>query len=391
MRATFLGLTALATIAGSHAFAADLPVAPEPVDYVRVCDAYGTGFFYIPGSETCLRIRGRVRAEYRFQNFGDKNSAWADRTKNDTRTRARGYARLDARTQSEYGLIRAYTSMYVTADSGDSSGGISLEYAYVQFGGFTVGRTQSFWDYWTGYAFGSALDDYSDTKPWIAAYTAGFGDGLSATLSVEDYTFRQTNLIVSGASNGYAGQRLPDLVANLRIDQSWGSAQLMGALHQVRFSSSIPDGQLGWALGAGVEYKLPVFGARDKVVVQAAYTDGASRFPLDNWDSRITDAIYSGGRTQTTKTWNIAAGFQHNINDQWQINFEGGYHNVDALGTAYDFDQWGLNGNIVWEPVSGLSLGFEMEYRDVDYKHAKANGLEEGDEIYAIFRVQRDF
>lgn len=26
----------------------------EPVEYVRVCDAFGTGWFYIPGSETCL-------------------------------------------------------------------------------------------------------------------------------------------------------------------------------------------------------------------------------------------------------------------------------------------------------------------------------------------------
>lgn len=32
--------------------------AEEPVDYVRICDAYGSGYYYIPGTETCLRIRG---------------------------------------------------------------------------------------------------------------------------------------------------------------------------------------------------------------------------------------------------------------------------------------------------------------------------------------------
>ena len=50
--------------AGTGAQAADLPTA-EPVEYVRICDAFGTGFFYIPGTDTCLRISGRVRARRR--------------------------------------------------------------------------------------------------------------------------------------------------------------------------------------------------------------------------------------------------------------------------------------------------------------------------------------
>ena len=48
--------------AGTGAQAADLPMA-EPVDYVRICDAFGTGFYYIPGTETCLKVGGRVRVE----------------------------------------------------------------------------------------------------------------------------------------------------------------------------------------------------------------------------------------------------------------------------------------------------------------------------------------
>ena len=30
------------------------PAFADPVEYVRVCDAFGTGFFYIPGTETCV-------------------------------------------------------------------------------------------------------------------------------------------------------------------------------------------------------------------------------------------------------------------------------------------------------------------------------------------------
>jgi hypothetical protein len=33
-----------------------------PVEYVRVCDAYGTGYFYIPGTETCVHANtGQTR------------------------------------------------------------------------------------------------------------------------------------------------------------------------------------------------------------------------------------------------------------------------------------------------------------------------------------------
>ena len=63
---TILG-TGAAIVSVATAYAADLPSRKAaPVDYVRICDAYGAGFFYIPGSETCLRVSGRIRADYAF-------------------------------------------------------------------------------------------------------------------------------------------------------------------------------------------------------------------------------------------------------------------------------------------------------------------------------------
>ncbi len=62
---TFLLGSAAAMVAVSGAQAADaVVVEPEPVEYVRVCDAYGSGFFFIPGTETCLRSSGYVRTHY---------------------------------------------------------------------------------------------------------------------------------------------------------------------------------------------------------------------------------------------------------------------------------------------------------------------------------------
>jgi Porin subfamily len=54
--------SAASLFAFTSANAADVIMAePEPVEYVRVCDSYGPGYFYIPGTDTCLRIGGYVR------------------------------------------------------------------------------------------------------------------------------------------------------------------------------------------------------------------------------------------------------------------------------------------------------------------------------------------
>ena len=54
---------ALVAVTGARAADVIVPVE-EPVEYVRVCDVYGTGFYYIPGTETCLKIGGYVRFKY---------------------------------------------------------------------------------------------------------------------------------------------------------------------------------------------------------------------------------------------------------------------------------------------------------------------------------------
>ncbi|MDP3899349.1 MAG: porin, partial [Mesorhizobium sp.] len=51
---------ALVAVTGARAADAVMAPEPEPVEYVRICDAYGAGFFYIPGTETCLKISGYV-------------------------------------------------------------------------------------------------------------------------------------------------------------------------------------------------------------------------------------------------------------------------------------------------------------------------------------------
>lgn len=369
--------------------AADLPLAPEPVDYVRICDAYGSRFFYLPGTDTCLRVGGRVRVEYRMNNYGSEPNNWSDKSQTSTVFRSRGYVYLDSRTATEYGLLRTYNSVYFNSnDSAFGTATPTLEFSYIQFGGFTFGHSQSFWDFWLGYSWGAQVTSYSDTKSNVIAYTANFGNGVSASLSLEGAGARKTQLISAGG-NGYGGNKFPDAIANIHFDQSWGTAQIMGALHHVRFADVTSEGKLGWAIGAGAQINVPFLGSKDKIAIQVAYTDGASRFPLDSWDSRITDAINVAGTTKTTKTWNIGGGWHHAFSNTWQANLEGGYHVADAATDAYDLTQWTATGNITWTPVSGLVLGAEMQYRNVDYK--ASSGLSDRDELYTTLRVQRTF
>jgi hypothetical protein len=111
--------------------------------------------------------------------------------------------------------------------------------AFIQFAGFTWGKTASFFDF--------DLQPYSNqTNIWgsnqagngiqIFGYTAQFGNGFSASISGEDPTSRRSAIggtFATGGAAAYAGRRWPDVVGNLHVDQAWGSAQIMGAIHDV--------------------------------------------------------------------------------------------------------------------------------------------------------------
>src|SRR5262245_61822949 len=58
-RTLLLGTAAAFAVTGG-AQAADLALAVEPIDYVKICDAFGAGYYYIPGTDTCLAVGGYV-------------------------------------------------------------------------------------------------------------------------------------------------------------------------------------------------------------------------------------------------------------------------------------------------------------------------------------------
>ncbi|MQT13880.1 porin [Segnochrobactrum spirostomi] len=450
---------ALAAVTGAQA--ADLPAAPaapEPVDYVRVCDAFGTGFFYIPGTETCMKISGYLRAEYDVgitngSAGGLTNSSWgggaaqqggnwSDRDANTYRFRARANVRFDTRTNTEFGLLRTYTEINFQNDN--SSYSSDLDKAYIQFGGLTFGRAQSMFDFYTGVGYNSIFEPaHSDTTTNLAAYTFAFGNGFSVTGSVEDTNARRSSLgYVTGASydpstgvidltgatpsgDGYGGTRVPDVVANFRMDQGWGSAQIMAAGHQVWTSTAVNSGagiadgvvtststnsKYGFAVGAGVTVNLPFLAAGDTFNLQGAYAQGAVSYTAPQstivWHDNAGGSYYTtgipdgfvnpvSGELELTQSWSVAAGIQHFFTPQVYAAIDGSYFGsqVDLPGADNtQINNWNLTGTVGYTPVAGLEFGAALEYLNTSANNSDLNGIVKSDnQLIGLVRVQRSF
>lgn len=456
VKSLLLGSAAgIAAVAGAQA--ADLPSRKAaPVEYVRVCSAYGAGFFFIPGTDTCLRVGGRVRAEYTVgTRYGRGQDGFG--------TRSRGRLNVDARTATAYGTLRAFFRYEVTINSGFYQGtingnqgiiapgqarglaagatsGPNLDLAFIQFGPITAGRAQSFFDFYANdYTFSSLRT--ADARINLLAYTATFGSGFSATLSLEDRatgTGTRENAVISpDGTSVIAGQDHPDIVASLRVDQGWGSAQLSGALTQRAVILNQPGvvntttDDYGFAIQGGVKINLPMLAAGDVLFLQGAYADGAlgylgwgGQFGSGRILSTVTPLLVGDisvnalGNTNTATGFSLVAVLRHFWTPQLRSEFFGSYSELDLGYTLVNQGGTGLvaapldpkeiivGANLIWSPVSGLDIGVEVLYTRTELRQpvlAAANGgvrtalaaggrLVKDDDAGAIrFRIQRDF
>jgi hypothetical protein len=171
-----------------------------------------------------------------------------------------------------------------------------------------------------------------------------------------------------------AGQKVPDIVGNLRVDQAWGSAQIMGALHQVtgRYHNALsataagvtingcttdpatgtpqanttactsPSDEWGWAVGAGLTLKMP-WDAKDTLSGVIAYSKGAVGFVAYGMGNTylhkqgvatgaISDAVFAtpgtaglNGDLELTEAWGGTVAFEHywtpNLRTAWVFGY----------------------------------------------------------------------
>src|SRR5712672_3502776 len=114
VKSVTLGSAAVLVAVGG-AQAADLPVKAKAVEYVRICSLYGAGFFYIPGTDTCLKLGGYLRVDTTFNGSIYDQPAWSgdlgqqNRYRDFFAARSRMALTVDTRTATEYGVVRTFT------------------------------------------------------------------------------------------------------------------------------------------------------------------------------------------------------------------------------------------------------------------------------------------
>ncbi|HWU64889.1 MAG TPA: porin [Ensifer sp.] len=193
--------TAFAVVSGAQAADAIVAAAPEPMEYVKVCDAFGTGYFYIPGTETCLKISGMVRWQLNYSNaplFGATNPTnpgykWSSYT--GSKFRVHVEAKNDSELGTVYSFIRIEGTNGSVAGSGVNTGSTyngynAGFYAGIDSGatGFEVGSWDTYWTRFFGY--GGFTDNGGSYNFMGNSYAAFFGKvgNISYTAGVDDFT-----------------------------------------------------------------------------------------------------------------------------------------------------------------------------------------------------------
>jgi hypothetical protein len=458
------------------ACASDLPLKARAAEHVRICSHYGVGYFYIPGTDTCIKPGGYVRYEAYANAAG---GSYPTTTPQGAMTRATAtfaaQARFrltsDVRSQTDYGTLRSYFAFGVNwlnnpggnfeTGTGANNITVSLERAFVQFAGFTIGRADTFFAFYNSPAYNFltfSFDGSTGTTGMnVFAYTHEFGNGLKATLSLEDQSAHSAGVIDLGSSSAVTttagvmgaglfaqpaapfldpkGQWMPDIIANLRLDQSWGAAQIKGALHRAGagyYATPVMDGSVcnttacghpadtwGWAVGAGLMLNMP-WDARDTLSGVIAYAQGASGYVAFSQANNalhgsrglalgpFNDAVFGGNGQngiQLTRAFGGTVAFEHYWADNLKTSVVFGYLDISysraakaqiaslgsrcALGgsaaTAFtvpncdpDWSAWRLASRTLWTPVANLDVGLEVGYSQINTAFAGESTIPAG-------------
>ena len=396
------GLSAGAAVAAT-ARAADLPtVKAAPIAFVRTCNVGGMAGFVIPGSDTCLNISGYVNLEVvagnvtrqsglAFTGVPGVSPVTAEEIASGKSRDALGYTtraqvNLDVRQATAYGVLRGYAEVQAISSDGfeTAPSTVFLNVGYVQWAGLTAGKVGSFFSYLSGgaswYDFYSP-DRVSTNQPILFAYTATFGGGISATLSLEDGTGADVNNGFNGGfDNTYFGEQYPDIVAAVRADQSWGSFQLSGVAHNTSAVGVSGDkiNLWGYAVLAGATANLPWLGNGDKVAVQGVYSHAALGYsgipntafsPGDQGMNingngliyQLTDALnYDVGLWSTPTAWTAAAFLEHHFSPAFSLVPEISFATVRYSNSPVMISTTAISvlGGLVahWDPVAHLDV-----------------------------------
>jgi len=339
--------SAAALVAVSGARAADAVIAPEPepVEYVRVCDVYGTSFYYIPGTEICLKVGGYLRYDI---GVGDLFGEVSDTGDDTYFKRARFQLRMDARTETELGTLRGYaafnfnwvtnhevsitgfdpvTGALITDDDFNARNDQNVEHAFVELGGFRIGVTDSYFVTFTGYASGVVNDGLISYGPFTThqiAYTFDAGNGFSVGAAVEE-----------GSDTGFG-----------TIIDDYAPHAVVGAAYKT--------GIFGLSGVAGFDTVQDEFSLKGRVDITPS--EMFSFFVMGAWTD---DDSGNGGNyyAQWGGDWALWAGTAITVNDRITLNGEFGYNDFGDYSVVADV-------NIVVVPGFVVTPGVGFKHFD---------------------------
>jgi hypothetical protein len=344
---------------------------PEPVDYVKVCDAYGAGYYYIPGTETCLSIRGYVW----FQVGAGSGTAGVDTPGyygNDTdgwNTGVRTRIDIKAKSDTELGTLTGWIRLQADwntknnrpgAGGGDFTNGdgpVGIDQAWVQLGGLAMGYGESAWFYqfnnsagnYGSFSWGGLYYGYQERNQ--IRYEFGGSTGFYGLISLEDPKDEQSYM--------------PDVVGRIGYGGTWGDARLTVAYDHDRDGGPLttstlplptvtPEGGTDSAIAAslGVLLNIPSMpGSAFKII---GYYNSA-------------DSNYGPGSVYGTQPeWSVLASFLYQATPNLGLIVSGQYFSdVYSAGSdikAPDTTSWAAEVSAVWTPVKNFEVRPEIVY-----------------------------
>ena len=289
---------ALAAVSGAHAADAIVAAEPEPLEYVRVCDAFGTGFFYIPGTETCLKFGGYIRFQTNFGRDAKGTSDWNSFT--------RAQFEVDTRTDTELGALRGFIGFRGNADNGTASGSsVFVDQAFIELGGLKVGKFYSWWDD----GLSGETDELSSNALFNSiryTYDAGsFWAGASVDelegINVQGFNEADNNVGIALGVGAKLGAASFQLIGGYDTDRENGSVRLIA-------TADVGPGTLGlagvWASGANAYYNVSEWAVAAEYAIKATdkltITPGVQyygNYGLVSWDDFSNDDGWKAGLT----------------------------------------------------------------------------------------------
>ncbi|MBN9053568.1 MAG: porin, partial [Rhizobiales bacterium] len=340
---------ALAAVSGAQAADAIVAAEPEPMEYVRVCDAFGTGFFYIPGTETCLKIGGFVRFQTGFGSddfgtYGQGFLASGHRGHSDWDSFTLVDVNFDARTDTELGTLRSYINLELRGDDSSFDGYSVIDEAFIELGGFKVGKFYSWWD--------SGINGETDSL------------GNETNFNSIAYTY--------DGGTWRAGLSIDELENTDPVD--------LGLHHDIGVA-----GTVGFSIG-GVN--LDVLGGYDNFAEEGAIRAilsvdvGPGALQVAGIWASDPNAYWAASE------WTVAASYAFKATEKLTITPAVQYFdNLNLLGGGFidDTHQWRVGATVGYEVVSGLNVLATADWNKID------TPVGNDDFVRGFLRLQRNF